>query len=588
MPMSRRTEAIVAAVLVLLAGWLVSPVLTAVPVEGYVAQLISLGAMFADGQGAGAYDRLFPLPMEFYYQTRFGVVMLIAAARRLGIGGDAALHMLVPVCWTVIVASSILFARRWLRIRPVAAAAALVLVPGLFQLAYHFNDNVISTAFAAAALVLVGRRGVWPAAAGGALWGAAVLCRVDAWMLAPAYGALILAAQGRRAMGAAAAAGAFALAAAGTIHAAGAFGGYDPQRALQVGSYFAQICGLSPFYHAFEHFASPVRALQEVIADVGRCGGEYAVQSLIIALFFGPSAPLVAIGAVLVGRGLLRRRRWRRFFALVAAPAMVSVAAAGEAMHVRYGFPLLAPYIALFGGAALSFAWKRRPKAVAVAAAVVVAMALVSPIELMESEGPQVFLGRLREPPLWRAWQRGMVDASFFLDDWLPRLSERDSVVITAHFNDDFLMRQHLVEGGWKVIDAKEAFGCDGIYAYVKDGRRIAHVRTEVFFLAWRSIAMDQALSCLGTDGRFAIWLTSWGNDAIHLTPAFYGHLAESFGSAPTMQARLLTQEEAAWLARQAAADAPKREEARIGTERYFRERPSLLPALNPRWPGSR
>ena len=99
---------------------------------------------------------------------------------------------------------------------------------------------------------------------------------------------------------------------------------------------------------------------------------------------------------------------------------------------------------------------------------------------------------------------------------------------------------------------------------------------------------MDQALSCLGTDGRFAIWLTSWGNDAIHLTPAFYGHLAESFGSAPTMQARLLTQEEAAWLARQAAADAPKREEARIGTERYFRERPSLLPALNPRWPGSR
>jgi len=453
-----------------LSAWLLSPALSSVHVEGFSAQIQSLALVMAQQGSIAGHDLARPVISQYIFLTRPGVVDILALADAVfGNLGDAGFRMLMAASVVVLVWASALAARQMGGVRLRVGLFVCVLTPGLVELGFYFNDNLVSAAFSALAVCAAWRTGGRRtasanvhAAATGVLAVCAVLCRIDGLLALPLVALLFVLRQQQPAP--AVLRGATMLAAAALTHLAAArFNGGSPADAWPLLQHFSSFSG-----------------------DHGRLPGKGSVM-----YFFGAVTPLLLLPGM--WRFWRHRPQGWRFGVWLAAfwlyPLAVLLHSLRTGSEIRYYLPLLAPLVALFAGQGWRVlrAWHRRGtllrrcSVIALAAAGVVSM-LMPPLVPAMKDGPRVMVGRLWSTVLWQRWQ-GSVDASLAqvraVVDAVNAGSLHDAAdaatVMTLHWNDEFYLRLRLFEAGFQEVPA--GVDCRPLSRYRRASQVVWHVR---------------------------------------------------------------------------------------------------------------
>lgn len=490
--MSKQPRSIIIASLAVL-SWLVVayPVLFSVHLEGFTAQTQSIALMLSRS-ASGAHDPYMPLLTQFIFETRAGVVLLLANIFAFWpMAGDEAYRGLVTISLLVLIFSSIWFARKVGGVNWSYSALALALTPGLAQAGYYFNDNIVAAALATLALCVAQLPGVTAALLAGATMALAVQCRIDAVMLGPVLLCSIYLANKVAGKPVLAAVAAALFAGSVVLGSFAVILGFDVFHALEVASEFAMQHG------------EPLRPLWARL------------------YFFGPIALiLIPIGASLLFRNMekVSRAAW------IAYPLLLSLFAP-KVTETRYVLPMLAPFIALHMGYALEAFFGADRSAfgsrLRFCVALVIVVLLVCPAGIVQSmDGPRAFVGRIHNLYQWRLWQESVDESQRRLEEMLSVIRDEDSViVVSTHYNDELFTRLRLIERGYQPLPAAEAFpGCSGFGAFIKDHHRIAHVRTEPQYRigkidAARSVALQVVNyeSCARLSATTPLLLTTFG-----------------------------------------------------------------------------
>ncbi|PPQ34069.1 hypothetical protein CCR94_00185 [Rhodoblastus sphagnicola] len=540
----------------LLLIWIVSPVFTAVNLEAYTARLQSMAAQF-NGPGVLDYDRLMPLHVEYLYLTRSGVVFLLAGFNRLfGLFPDLGFRLLTLTSFVAVVLASATFARTWGALRYRLTIPILLLIPGVSQVAYYFNDNIVSAAFSACAFALIIPASTWRRFAGaGILMACAISCRIDATLVLPLLGLLAGLPSSKnyrlvlsRWCGLAAGLGA-------TLGAVSWFGDFS----------FADAVGVSKYFRSLPVYASGLNLFN------------------LIAYFGIAMAAVVGAGFVQFGARCLRRKDNLRLLAFVVAPLCITaLAAVFLGSSVRYGYPLLTPFYALCAGWAVRMGladWRAGKMGAYVLAPMIGVIIGVMPANVLyEQEGPQSVTGQLWNPLLWWRWQQPIRDSAEKAQA-LVTASEKSrlTLVIATHYNDDAYLRERLIYSGFTEHVAEEALpGCNGFFVFQKNGATLVDIRTDDLYGVARftlrpfigrkpasngvvALPIANALACPDLGNPDAIYLTAYENTPEWLPPALFPpSVLDRVTDRVTLQVLPLTHDELAELKGRADTIAPQ------------------------------
>lgn len=486
-----------------LTAWLLWPALGAVHVEGFSAQIQSLGMLFAERGTIVGHDVARPVISEFIFFTRPGVVDLLALANRLfGYSGDTGMRVLTVASLLALLAGSMVVACRLGRVRWESALLAFVLIPGLVELGFFFNDNVVSAGFAALAMAAaVTFGGLWGAVVSGALLGMAVLCRLDAVLAAP----LVLLMRAMAASGGGTPLLIDLLLQLVAAVAVQAFGAWWNEGSIREGLVLLKLFG------------------ERHLTGHGRIPGKIPVL-----YFLGPVALCLApLGAARLWKKRADGRHglllWRA--AVYGYPALVLLYVLRTTIELRYFTPLIGPILVLHVAAGCEWlvdAWRRprhrllRLVPVLALLAAVVAMAVPPPFAI-KRDGPRVMYGRAWSPLLWGRWQAAVNDGQAVARNVAHDLArQNEAVLITTHWNDEFYLRLRLFDLGYREVAAGP--GCRAMSRYVLGKRQVWHVRLEPQYHLPPfdgPIAAALALVASGTCPAMRhvpnVWLTTWG-----------------------------------------------------------------------------
>lgn len=538
-----------AAGVLLILLWMISPVLGAQHIEGYTANLKSAAIAANRGDPMGS-DLLYPAVVEFIAFTRPGLVALLRLSDPLfARSGDLDFRVLMIASLALLLWASVAIAGRFGGVRPWQSLLAILLVPGVTEAAFFFNDNLPSTALAVAAMALVALRGGALAYVGsGCLLGAAILFRLDAILLAPAVAGLIWMRHGQiRPL-----AGALFLSAIG----------------------FLAVTALA----AVTLKATPLDAL--IVGGRFFPGVFGYTREMAFLLFFGAAGGLLlAIGAVASVRwseGRADRLRWLLVFVLV--PAAIALVGLRISTEIRYIYPLLTPFIALHGGRGVAALVKgvKGPRAWMSRAAIgaLAILAIAPPFPAAVWDGPRSPLGRVWMPLLWWRWENAVARNLARVDRLVAAAGEVPrTLLISTHFNDDAFLRQRFLAEGYRVLAPEQLFGCSGFSVYGNGRNLVAHIRGENQYsqvpgtqAEVRALLLDQSLSCRALGGFDRAFLTAYGEDirgdfADRFSPEVYGPLFGRVGAkgpaSTTFGTRSLLSP-APWRPATAGADVPQ------------------------------
>lgn len=511
----------------ILASWLLSPMFFAQHLEGYTANLKSIALMANRGNAMGQ-DLVLTALTDFNYFTRPAMIGLLQVGDRIwGGGGDWYFRALLILSFAIVFGSSILIAHRLGYVRTWSAALSLLLVPGVSENAFFFNDSMPSAAFAVGAMALVT---VWdkPVAfllAGGLVAGS-VLCRLDGILLAPAIGGV-----------------------AWLRH--NSFRSLAP-RAFAAATGF--IIGLTIGALLFK--ATFVDAL--IVARTFYPDPPYIVTLRTSLLFFGASGTLILAVGLFASLGGLRTSTapLRHLIVFLVHPLLIGIAVLKLSSETRYVYPLLTPYIALYGARGIDTLVKgvrgrHRPISLAGLLALLL-FAMVPPPIITVRDGPRALVGRLWMPALWWRWENTQaeslqrVDAVVAIAERTPRL-----LLISTHWNDDQFVKQRLLAAGYRPRSAEAVFPrCSGFSVYVKGPHVVAHIRTErqhwqvrTSKTRLRALLLERSLSCTALLRFERAYLTLWGPDGRvngftdTIDPRLLGSILPRLGSPPALSA---------------------------------------------------
>lgn len=145
-----------AVLLTIAAIWLLSPLTAIQHVEGFSATIDSLALHLVQDGSLRPYDRVFPFNLEFFATSRAGAIAALSGLHAVAPGaGDGAFKLLVVVGLLLLAVGSMQVIRVWTGTGWLAAGAALVLMPGVFESSFIYNDNVLSSGLAATSLALL-------------------------------------------------------------------------------------------------------------------------------------------------------------------------------------------------------------------------------------------------------------------------------------------------------------------------------------------------------------------------------------------------------------------------------------------------
>lgn len=462
---STRTGAVLSALLVsIAAAWFALPAASVTYSEGFQPQVVINAHALAMGDLRFS-DMLYPFSGRFFLLTRLGTSLGVLGLQRLGdLSGLAALRVIGIGSLVMLVAALLALLWRVYRVGFARALLCCVLFPPIFESAYLPNDNMPSAALACLALLLFWTRPTLPwTVATGLLLGMAVLVRLDAALIAPAFAILLLTeVEGWRARAVRACiAGVLVL-------------------AVPVVAY--RLCGLS----FLDTFAAVSRATM-LWDRPQRPLHNDALTLLHAVTALGGLAWL--LGVVSFARG----RRWRDLGLAVLVPALYIAAYRSQLVEGRYLLPL-SPFILLAMAEGLRSVgslprWERRAALAGLAAGLAIWL-MPPPSALRRSlaaddEGPRLVLGRAWNPvpTLW--WQGRLREGRAAVAAGIERVATLpDPVIVTGYWTGDRLAALSLLEQGFAASPGRVPEACRGIAeTWVRGPSAVLLVRTHIPFL---------------------------------------------------------------------------------------------------------
>ena len=468
-PRSARRLAL-GALLALTAAYLLHPALSPVHVEGFSASIVSIARHLVTGD-LGAFDPLYEVDLEFYGLSRLGTSLLVAlTSAALGLGGDAAFRLVMWAGLIGLVIASVRCVRVWTGGGTLAACAALLLMPGVAESAFFYNDNVASAALSSLGLaVLLSSRSAAAAALAGAVYAYAIVARTDAVLIGAAVPLILYEQSGlsRHAIG-----------------RATAFGAAGLSVLVLVPAYFhatiLDVLGVSSY--AVSLWARPL--------DLGRHASEIAIFTGLLAV------PLCALAVV----RLYRTRAYLRAALLLGVPVIFNLVCWGKLWQARQLLPLT-PFLAalvVLGIQELLEAGGRlqRRRAMLLGAAVLVVW-LLPPRGVRVDDGPRsIATGRLWTPMLWTHWQ-ALTSDEVGATRPLVTSARADStvVVLTENWSVDRYAHLGLQLAGFRAVPTRNVLpACAGAAELFRDGaRQVVHIRLHAPFV-WTSTVLASRL----------------------------------------------------------------------------------------------
>jgi hypothetical protein len=443
--------------IVVMAGILLYPAATPVHVEGFSASIVSLGLHLREG-ALSSYDLIYPVNLEFFALSRLGAAIGVAGFVQLGqVSGDEAMRLMMWAATSVLLMSTLVCVRRWTNVPWTLAAVSLLLVPGMIENSYFFNDNVPAGALLVAGLAILSTtRRAWATVVAGALLGAAVICRFDT--VVPAVAAPIV-----------------VLIRPDSIK----------RRVVDV-----VLCGCA----AFAVMVIIPALFDRTILDT------IQISATVIALWQRPSSWLRHTTEFLTFVGLpgflllaaailtLTRARQHALLSLLLVPiVLVNIVSMGKLWQSRQ-LLTLAPFICALVAVELSHllgVWTQhrvRAALLAIPALAFAVAALVGPHVSWLSDGPRTITGRLAGLSHWTAWQRdvrddfALIDAEVRGDDTL--------LVMTTDWDADRYVHLTLQLSG-HTVDASGAGipECRLVEVFRRQERVVRHLRLHIPFV---------------------------------------------------------------------------------------------------------
>lgn len=405
-----------------LTAWLLLPILTPAHLEGFTAALAAL-AIHATNGSLPAFDSLQPLNAEYFGLTKLGAVLALAVPIGLGVGSDLALRLMMWFGLALLLAGSAFLARRWSGARWWFVLPPLVLLPGILESAYIYNDNMLAAGLATAGLCFLYARHGLGLVAAGLLLGFAVLTRTDTVLIGVCVPVILLERFGVGARSAK------ALAVVGASAAA---------------SLMAPLAFLNSTI--FDVLAVGSAAVE--IWDRPTSGS----QALIMVLYFLGPAGLVLVG---IGMAALARQGDKLAVArLLLAPAVLLVILYDKLWEIRQ-LLALTPFLCTLAAIGLRAGfesrqdWTRHWLRPALAALVLVCLA--GPVSgLRRQDGPRVLTGRMWAVPVWRAWQQAPRRDLEMLDRLVRSAAPARPLVLFAdEWTEDRYLHLTLLEAGY-------------------------------------------------------------------------------------------------------------------------------------------
>jgi hypothetical protein len=405
-----------------LTAWLLLPILTPAHLEGFTAALAALGFHVANGS-LPAFDSLQPLNAEYFGLTKLGAVLALAVPIGLGVGSDLALRLMMWFGLALLLAGSAFLGRRWSGARWWFILPPLVLLPGVVESAYIYNDNVLSAGLATAGLCFLYARHGLGFVAAGLLLGFAVLTRTDTVLIGVCVPLILLERFG------AGAKSAKALAAVGASAA-------------------ASLMGPLAFFHSTIFDVLDVGSAAIGIWDRPTSGS----QALIIALYFlgPPGLALVGIGVAT----LVRERDRLAVARLLLTPLVLLVMLYDKLWEIRQ-LLALTPFLCTLATIGLTAIFEGRENQarqwlrLALAALVLICLA-GPPSGLRRQDGPRVLTGRVWTVPMWRAWQQAPRHDLEMLDRLVRSAAPARPLVLFAdEWTEDRYLHLTLLDAGY-------------------------------------------------------------------------------------------------------------------------------------------
>jgi hypothetical protein len=450
---------LVMAGLAALACWLWWPALFPAHVEGFSASIPSLARHYNDGAVA-LYDPLFPFNFEFFWLSRLGMNGAVAwLARVPSVSTELSLRLWMWIGFALLVWSSTRLIRLWANVPTGWAFAALLVIPGVSESAFFFNDNVLAAGLSTMALVVVAERGGSLATTfAGVLFGLAVLTRTDVVLVAPLVAVVGAQRHGLRA----------AFVRHGLLFAAGALLSFCLGLAW---------VGVSPF---------ELLRVERHAVVLWKRGASVLPHGQSIVVFLGlPGLVLCCYGLLHV----VRERNTARRVLLVGVPLLYNVVYLGKLWQSRQLLPLTPVVGALCVlGARHVLGQTRWPLSrfgVGVMMVMCIGVLMPAPaLAVRDLDGPRSLTGRLWSQFTWRRWQRSISSDLAALEDAVGRFDGR-TVVITNDWNADRYTHLALQSHGLVATampDSLEA--CSALAeSFARNDTSVLHVRLHTPFL---------------------------------------------------------------------------------------------------------
>jgi hypothetical protein len=449
-----------------LGAWLLHPILTPVHVEGFSASIVSL-ALHLDTRQLADFDRLHPANLEYFTLSRLGSVTFVAfLTQELLLSGDKALCITTWLGFVALTWSSFVLTRRWAQASNIVAAFALLSLPGLAESAFFYNDTIFAAGLGVTALAVVSASPSRVAAAtAGLLFGAAIVSRLDAVLLAPA---VVLVGYGQHGLG----------------------------KPFWIRALIFTIGVLLPIVLVpavldatiLDVYATTRRAV--VLWGDGLRLAQHARE---FSFFIGmPAALLTAMGYL----ALVRKRESLRLILLGGVPVLFNLVALGKVWQSRQLLPLTPFFAALMiigWRHVLAEARERGATTLMWTVAIVCCVAWLAPTVVVRvSDGPRAPYGRLWSPVLWTRWQGAVKANQVEIRTLVKHLPAPSTAIITDSWDGDRYLHLALQEEGFRRAgDAAAADACGRTAeVFEKERLRLLHVRLHQPFLPnWRQLA---------------------------------------------------------------------------------------------------
>lgn len=439
-------------------AYLAFPMLFSVQIEGFSAQIDSISFLKSINADI-VHDPYLPLVTQFIAETRsFVIILLTYIYKILGGAEESAFRFLTLVSALILITCSILFVKVWTNLNWKYSLFAIALTPGVIELGFYFNDNIVSAALAAISLLLISikpdNRYVTFSAI---FFTLATLSRIDAIFIGPIILGIIL----YKNIG----------------------------LTQQIKAIF--IFGLSVLLIYFIHYLllgftliDAFLIAQFFILDISFLKNLALTKIYFLGLII---VPALTVGLFYASKEFIDKKNYILLFSFVIYPILLFLFAP-KATETRYIFPLLTPIIAMYGGKGFSLIYNymktsRKGYFKYFITLYIIASSIIffmPPTNIQMKDGPRSITGRAWSPIIWLDWQKSVENSMNTIDKLLNEVkTHKTNVIISLHYNDEFYTRMKLIKNGYLPFKAQASYpNCNGFSIFENGENTIFHIRT--------------------------------------------------------------------------------------------------------------